>query len=272
MPIIKEERLRTYDPQAFKFDKMKEEVADAMKEDWKRDTIDDAKKRAITTTANYDEFKSRVAGCMLKPIHKNEFNAPPKFSFNRQVEKSHSPYSVNGAVPTPLAERTTKSSSKGDIRSIRELDKELRRQRTAEERAQLVVHMTSDAVQRIFGREMDAEVFQKLLEALEQADRATVPQGTASRFLTDMATLCPSSTTQAAAFYSAEERKLITRLLARDKAQIEDPEVVRLCASWNITPSSLAAALAECEDGEATNSSEGASGGASKDPNPECMD
>ncbi|CAK8996424.1 Vacuolar protein sorting-associated protein 35 [Durusdinium trenchii] len=88
-----------------------------------QDTIDDAKKRAITTTASYDEFKSRVAGCMLKPIHKNEFN----------------------------------------------------------ERAELVVHMNSEAVQRIFGREMDAEVFQKLLEALEQVHAAHVPAGTARR-------------------------------------------------------------------------------------------
>ena len=52
---------------------------------WLQDTIDDAKKRAITTTASYDEFRSRVAGCMLKPIHKSEFNAPPKFSFNRPL-------------------------------------------------------------------------------------------------------------------------------------------------------------------------------------------
>lgn len=87
MPIIKEDRLSScasrrvflafkrfqvsvrYDPQGFKFKKMKDEVADAMKEDWKRvlllvsasldpsqDTIDDAKKRAITTTASYDEW------------------------------------------------------------------------------------------------------------------------------------------------------------------------------------------------------------------------
>eukprot|EP00913_Durusdinium_trenchii_P030076 g28184.t1 len=163
-----------------------------------QDTIDDAKKRAITTTASYDEFKSRVAGCMLKPIHKNEFNAPPKFSYNRQVEKSRGAY-----PPSTLAERVNRSDEKREIRSIRELDKELRRRQTAEERAELVVHMNSEAVQRIFGREMDAEVFQKLLEALEQA--AHVPAGTARRFLTDMATCCPSSTSQATAFYSAED-------------------------------------------------------------------
>eukprot|EP00434_Breviolum_minutum_P006544 symbB.v1.2.005777.t1/scaffold289.1/size287290/22 len=259
MPIIKEERLRTYDPQGFKFDRMKEEVADAMKEDWKRDTIDDAKKRAITTTASYDEFRSRVAGCMLKPIHKNEFNAPAKFSFN-----SNTPYPA-ATVPTVSGEKTNRSNSKGDIRSIRELDKELRRRRTAE--AWRDGAMNAEAVQRIFGREMDAEVFQKLLEALEQASKATVPEGTAKEFLTNMATLCPSSTSQATAFYSAEERKLLTRLLARDKAQIEDPEVVRLCASWSITPSSLAAALAECQ-GETMNSSPEA---ASKDQNPDCQ-
>lgn len=70
-----------------------------------------------------------------------------------------------------------RSQSLADIRSIRELDKELRRRRTAEawrdgavnvphgdiiselgkERAELVVQMNAEAVQRIFGREMDAE-------------------------------------------------------------------------------------------------------------------
>lgn len=64
--------------------------------------------------------------------------------------------------------------------------------------------------------------------------------------------LCPNSTAQATAFYSAQERQLLTRLLARDQAEPEAPETVRLCASWGITSSSLAKALrdlnADCMD------------------------
>ncbi|CAE7296965.1 VPS35A [Symbiodinium pilosum] len=251
MPIIKEDRLQQYDVSAFRFDKMKEEVADAMKEDWKRDTIDDAKKRAITTTSSYDEFRSRVAGCHLKPIHKNEFNAPPKFAFNRQVERSKVVPGTN-ALSTTVLNKAARCGGQTEIRSIRELDKELRRRRTAEDKADLVIQMSSETVQRVFSREMDAEVFQQLLEALEQADRSTVPQGTATRFLDDLASLCPSSTSQASAFFSPEERGLITRLLARDEAQPHDPSIVRLCASWGITPSSLSAATLQAPASQAS--------------------
>eukprot|EP00439_Symbiodinium_sp_Y106_P085523 s633_g28.t2 len=199
-----EDRLQQYDANAFRFDKMKEEVADAVKEDWKRDTVDDAKKRAITTTSSYDEFRSRVAGCHLKPIHKNEFNAPAKFAFNRQVERSKE-IPGSSALSTTVLEKAARSGGQTELRSIRDLDKELRRRRTAEDKAELVIHLSAEAVQRVFGREMDAEVFQQMLEALEQADRTTVPPGTARRFLGDLATLCPSSTSQAAAFFSPEE-------------------------------------------------------------------
>mmetsp|Transcript_15974 Transcript_15974/g.30059 ORF Transcript_15974/g.30059 Transcript_15974/m.30059 type:complete len:268 (+) Transcript_15974:127-930(+) len=242
MPIIKEDRLQQYDAGAFKFDKMKDEVADALKEDWMRDTVDDAKKRAITTTSSYDEFRSRVAGCHLKPIHKNEFNAPPKFAFNRQVDRSKVAY---GSSPLPAAvlDKAAKSGRQTELRSIRDLDKELRRCHSSEEKAALVAQMNAEAVQRMFGREMDAQVFQQLLEALDQADREKVPPGTARKFLTDLASLCPSSTSQAAAFFSPEERRLVARLLAKDQAEADDAEIVRLCASWSITPSSLAAEL-----------------------------
>ncbi|CAJ1462239.1 unnamed protein product [Effrenium voratum] len=238
MPIIKEERLQKYDAEGFKFDRMKAEVSDAIKEDWKRDAVDDAKKRAITTTANYDEFRQRVAGCHLKPIHKNEFNAPPKFAYNRQSEQASA--TSTPIVPATVIDRVAGACKQGELRNMRELDKELRRRQTAEERAELVLRMAPDSVKRVF-REMDAEVFQKVLESLEQADRGAVPLGAARQFLSQMATLCPSSTSQAAAFFSVEERGLVTRLLARDEAQVEDPEVVRLCASWGITTSSLAA-------------------------------
>ena len=92
-----------YDPQAFKFDKMKEEVAHALKEDWKRvllpwittgvlapksqrcqDTIDDAKKRAITTTASYDESGPLTScsselcplNCKTFPRHSQSHQSP----------------------------------------------------------------------------------------------------------------------------------------------------------------------------------------------------
>ena len=40
-------------------------------------------------------FRSRVAGCHLKPIHKNEFNAPPKFAFNRRLRRDSRCFEVS---------------------------------------------------------------------------------------------------------------------------------------------------------------------------------
>jgi len=251
MPIIKEDRLTSYDADKFSFDKMKGEVADGLKDDWKRDKIDDAKKRAITTTASYDEFKSRVAGCMLKPIHKNEFNAPPKFAFNRQTEERKGGYKAEG-VPTAVVARVKSSSSTASgIRNPREMDRELRRRATAEEKASLVVdHLDSpEKVQKIFGRELDAEVFTSLLQALDEAGHS-VPAGTSRRLLRDLAERCPSSASQVAAFFTAKEHGLVARLLAKGKADPSDPEIVRVCASLGVMPSMVAAAAASLDQGD----------------------
>lgn len=62
MPIIKEERL-TRNLDTASFDSVKKQVVGGIYEDWKRDTVDNAKKRAIYNSRNYDDFKSLVAGC-----------------------------------------------------------------------------------------------------------------------------------------------------------------------------------------------------------------
>ncbi|CAE8711650.1 unnamed protein product [Polarella glacialis] len=212
MPVIKEDPLQKYDASLFSFDRMKGEVTVAMKEDWKRDKIDDAKKRAIYDCRDYNEFKQRVAGCTLKPIAKNEFNAPPKFAFNRTVEGSTAVSGGLVASPpsiSPLDRQGRGSNAGQGPKNSREVDRELRRRGSAEEKAALVVDYlsTGDDVYRVFGRELDAEVFRQLLEALEQAGTAAaVPPGTAQRFLEHVVERCPGSAAQAAAFFTAEGR------------------------------------------------------------------
>eukprot|EP00442_Polarella_glacialis_P022012 CAMPEP_0115151778 /NCGR_PEP_ID=MMETSP0227-20121206/65787_1 /TAXON_ID=89957 /ORGANISM="Polarella glacialis, Strain CCMP 1383" /LENGTH=249 /DNA_ID=CAMNT_0002562299 /DNA_START=84 /DNA_END=830 /DNA_ORIENTATION=+ len=236
MPVIKEDPLQKYDASLFSFDRMKGEVTVAMKEDWKRDKIDDAKKRAIYDCRDYNEFKQRVAGCTLKPIAKNEFNAPPKFAFNRTVEGSTAVSGGLVASPpsiSPLDRQGRGSNAGQGPKNSREVDRELRRRGSAEEKAALVVDYlsTGDDVYRVFGRELDAEVFRQLLEALEQAGTAAaVPPGTAQ---------------------SAEERGLVARLLARDQADAST--VVPICATLGVTPSSVAAAARSLAEGKAEN-------------------
>jgi len=244
MPLIKEERLARYDPTEFKFDRVKSEVEDGMQFDFRRDQIDQAKKKAITTAPSYDEFKARVAGCHLKPIRKNEFNEQPKFQYNRQIDTRKSKEAVAPAVPASVLNKVQAASSGIVIRNSRELDRELRRRGSAQEKAAIVCeHLSSgEVVQKIFGRELDAEVFRTLLEALDEAGYEAVPPGTARQFLTDVAVRCPSSAAQVAAFFTSEEHRLVARLLARDGADAADSDIIRICANLGVTPASVAEA------------------------------
>eukprot|EP00392_Amoebophrya_sp_AT5.2_P012516 g12619.t1 len=76
MPLLKQEKLTAFNPQ--NFHQYKEEVTAGVYEDWKRDTVDNAKKRAVTQAPTYHAFEQLVAGCTLKPINKKDFDAPPK--------------------------------------------------------------------------------------------------------------------------------------------------------------------------------------------------
>ena len=50
MPILKEEKLNKFDPSSF--DSVKRDVAQGSYEDWKHNTIDEAKKRAIYSSGD----------------------------------------------------------------------------------------------------------------------------------------------------------------------------------------------------------------------------
>jgi len=246
MPLITEERLGRYDPKEFKFDRVKSEVADGAQFDFRRDQIDQAKKKAITTAPSYDEFKARVAGCHLKPIHKKEFNETPKFQYNREIDTRKSKEAAAPIVPAEVLNKVKAASSGVVIRNSRELDRELRRRGSAQQKAAIVSeHLSSgEAVHKVFGRELDAEVFRQLLEALDEAGYEAVPPGTARQFLTDVAVRCPSSAAQVAAFFTSEEHQLVARLLARDGADPSSSDIIRICANLGVTPSSVAEAAA----------------------------
>eukprot|EP00418_Pyrodinium_bahamense_P076174 CAMPEP_0179066168 /NCGR_PEP_ID=MMETSP0796-20121207/28839_1 /TAXON_ID=73915 /ORGANISM="Pyrodinium bahamense, Strain pbaha01" /LENGTH=287 /DNA_ID=CAMNT_0020763167 /DNA_START=69 /DNA_END=932 /DNA_ORIENTATION=- len=256
MPIIKEEPLTKYDPSTFSFKHVKGEVSEAMQEDWRHDKVDDAKKRAIYDCKNYDEFKQRVAGCTLKPIHRNEFNAPPKFAFNRQANPSTGSDRAlmsQGAQEGARAQLAVAEHGVRTIRSGREFERELRRCSAQQDKVALLHQLGEDDFARLFGRELDAEVLRQLIVALDEtAGTAHAPPGVARRFLLTLATRCPSSTTTAASFLTAGERTMVARLLARESGP-EDTGTccdVRICAALCVPPSMVAAAVASA--GEST--------------------
>ena len=79
MPIIKEERL-TWDKggKNREFTAVRTDILTSHQEDKHLKRVDDAKKSAIVRSRDYEEFKDLVSTCHLKPIQKNEFNAPAK--------------------------------------------------------------------------------------------------------------------------------------------------------------------------------------------------
>eukprot|EP00405_Crypthecodinium_cohnii_P031716 CAMPEP_0206522610 /NCGR_PEP_ID=MMETSP0324_2-20121206/67083_1 /ASSEMBLY_ACC=CAM_ASM_000836 /TAXON_ID=2866 /ORGANISM="Crypthecodinium cohnii, Strain Seligo" /LENGTH=233 /DNA_ID=CAMNT_0054016803 /DNA_START=84 /DNA_END=785 /DNA_ORIENTATION=+ len=221
MPIIKEDPMHKYDPSGFQFTSVKGEVEEAMQFDWKRDKVDDAKKRAIHDARSYDDFTARVKGCTLKPIHRNEFNAPPKFSFNRQGAGG-----AGGDAATPYVKVPTEGGYTAATTALR-----------AGASA-----ADGDICARLFAKELDAEVLRQMLIILEEA--ASPAEG--RRLLKDLALRCPNQTSMASTFLTHEERMIGAKLLAR--APASEDEDIRICAALAI-PHSAVATAAKCLEG-----------------------
>lgn len=236
--------MHTYNPASFTFESVKGEVSQAMHFDWKRDKIDDAKKRAIYEAPTYDDFTARVKGCTLKPIHKDEFNAPPKFNFNRQVGEGKQPLartvgaggSAGSGAPGAAAKAAAPSAT-ALPRNGRELERDLRRRCTSQEKVALLQELDGDTCAKIFAREVDAELLRQMIVALEEG----AGPGVARRFLKDLTSRCPTQTTTAATFLTAADRGIVAGLLARDPAE-EEGEDVRMCAVLGVPPCAVVAA------------------------------
>lgn len=248
--------MHRYEPSGFDFKAMKSEVSEAMQHDWKRDKVDDAKKRAIYQSKNYDDFKQRVAGCTLKPIHKDEFNAPPKFNFNRQAPGRTAPEApllpgagagagrTAASGPGASAAAAGRSSGSGPKvpRSGTEFEREFRRLAVSEQAALLEL-LDGPTCAKLFGRELDAELLRQVLLSLEAQQQGGSSTASSRRFLSQLAADCPASTTRAASFFGSEERDIVARLLARE-ADADGREDVRICAVFGLPPAAVASAAA----------------------------
>eukprot|EP00403_Amphidinium_massartii_P041052 CAMPEP_0178444870 /NCGR_PEP_ID=MMETSP0689_2-20121128/39805_1 /TAXON_ID=160604 /ORGANISM="Amphidinium massartii, Strain CS-259" /LENGTH=246 /DNA_ID=CAMNT_0020069265 /DNA_START=67 /DNA_END=803 /DNA_ORIENTATION=- len=223
MPIIKEDPLHRYDPLNFK--QVKGEVTEAMDFDWKRDKVDDAKKKAIYDSRNYDDFKARVAGCTLKSIHRNDFNQPPKFNFNKQTPGKDGSGVANAAT-TGVSEEVlsavrqsaagSKAAPSAVPKSSREFERALRRQTTAAGKVALLEQLDEDSCAALFGRELDAEVLRQVLLALEKvaaAGEAASAGSVTRQFFGSLTRSCPNSVKMSVSFLTASERNIISDLL-----------------------------------------------------------
>jgi len=206
MVIIKEERL-AQDPTDFS--SMKSEVKQASHEDWKHDTVDNAKKRAVTTSRSYDEFKSLVTGCTLKPITRKEFNQPPTFKYN-----------MHGGTSSIAAEGRRKNDSEENVviskgltphpkipKNAPEFDRDFRR---AKEKEAWLKTIPLDCLQKLFHNELDAEVFTKLISIFDAAEDREFAKEFAKRLHAD----CSKSVQFSLDFLSDKERTIWNELVS----------------------------------------------------------
>eukprot|EP00397_Hematodinium_sp_SG-2012_P037653 GEMP01040834.1.p1 GENE.GEMP01040834.1~~GEMP01040834.1.p1 ORF type:complete len:200 (+),score=27.55 GEMP01040834.1:200-799(+) len=198
MPIIKEEKLHSFPTD---FDGLKAEVQSASNEDWKYAKVDDAKKRAIYTSRNYDEFRALVQGCTLKPIHRHEFNAPPAFQYNQGIKGKCAADSNVASLGD--------ASLTSDFKPPRNGSEFYREFRRAEDQVAWLKKMPLDKLAVVFKTEIDVEVFTKLISILHAMDDREFAKEFATRLRTD----CCQSIEFALNFLSKKEKEQFESLL-----------------------------------------------------------
>ena len=161
MTIIKEERLKWRTKQGFAG--VKEDILVSHKEDQHLKRVDDAKKSAIHQSRDYEEFKDLVSTCHLKPIQKNEFNAPAK---------RISPNSLfNGRTSEPSAQHATVKLSEYYQAAIdkQEFYRNLSRLQ-GEDKWEFVMMHDTHTLESWFHSGMDEGVFGDLVNTIDASD------------------------------------------------------------------------------------------------------
>ncbi|CAD7922216.1 unnamed protein product [Amoebophrya sp. A25] len=173
MPIIKEEKLTVFNPA--NFNQFKQEVAEGVYEDWKRDTVDSAKKRAIHQAPTYHAFEQLVAGCTLKPINKRDFHAPPKTLDHNKYSKASrvGDGSIGGGAapePTPLRSTRGGSSKAPKATSRSEFSTAWHRAgKSAEAKLQLLRKLGEEDANYLVLHQLDPDMFEELVGVLHSA-------------------------------------------------------------------------------------------------------
>lgn len=205
MVIIKEEPL-AHDPTDFS--SLKSEVKEANHQDWKHDTVDNAKKRAVTTSRNYDEFKALVTGCTLKPISRHEFNQPAPFKFNVHGKSS---MSDDWLRKNDNEENVVISKGLTVIPKVpkngAEFDRDFRR---AKDKEAWLKTIPLDRLQTLFQKELDAEMFTKLIAVFH----ATEDRQFAAEFARRLQADCSKSVQFSLDFLSEAERTIWNELVS----------------------------------------------------------
>lgn len=183
MVIIQEEKLSKFPT---KFEDVKKEVAHAAQDDWKRGVVDEAKKRAIYSSGSYDEFKNLVAGCTLKPIGRNEFNAPAKRDLQNRVQArdeytSRSQNQASMVNPSPVnLGGSSKDSIADRVKGLADFEKQFRIANGALGQWQFLAQLDPAKFDAILRPEVDGELLSQIFacmhSGIEEEDTTATPE------------------------------------------------------------------------------------------------
>jgi hypothetical protein len=156
MVIIKEERF-TGLPQAFST--VRSDIKNSELQDQASKRIDDAKKKAITTSRDYDEFKGLVDTSHLKPIHRSEFNAPAKLaSPNTVFNRGQTNHDNSHHQTVALARKNLKTRSDFVREFKRSIDK-----------GTFLIEEGCDSIRRCLSEGLDEDIFGEIVAIVSRA-------------------------------------------------------------------------------------------------------
>lgn len=148
---------------ALKVDELAKELSTSMFEDQRYKRVDEMKKKAITTSQNYDEFKNLVACAsdMLEPVSSTELR---ELGVSVTGWKHKTP--VSSRSSSKLSERTLKTSDDVPTTSL-DFDKQWRR---TSDRREYLVKLGVATLGPLWAHELDPSVLSQLLDVVLDLD------------------------------------------------------------------------------------------------------
>jgi len=207
--IIKEEKLHKAS-KITNFEECKSEVKKAEYYDWKRQLVDDTKKKAIYTARTYEDFTDAVKGCTLKPISNKEFNAPAKHRYNSTFGHAAGEQASERAKAARGAKSGGKLSSKSEVTTGPQFERTFRRI-GASEKLSWLESIPLEKYPALFKVEFDPELFSAILKIL-------APDGTPVDFASGWLAVVEAlpSASMLGAFATDEDKEQI-RAIAGDR-------------------------------------------------------
>eukprot|EP00128_Syssomonas_multiformis_P015666 Colp12_sorted_trinity150504_noHs@25806 len=146
------------------FDKLEKELQEAVREDVRRQQVNDTKLRAMhEKVASYEEFEQRVKAAHLRPLSKDEIQSKPtKTLWTVAAEKRALDLELN----PPVAVQSEPSHKRIVPKSVTEFEREWRKtSKDPHQRCQFFLSIETEDLKKIFKTEVNSTVLGDVLVA-----------------------------------------------------------------------------------------------------------